>query len=84
MRIEARQVHERFDELLQFVAAGQRVVICREGRPIAEMMGVSSPPKWPRPIGLAAGRVRVPPEFFDPLPDDLLDMFEGKGERGAS
>lgn len=80
MRIEVRQVQERFDELLRLVEAGQRVVICRDGRPVAEMTRASPAPQVPRPIGLAAGRVRVPPEFFEPLPDDLLDLFESKGE----
>lgn len=31
-----------------------------------------------RPIGLAKHRLEIPPEFYDPLPDDILDAFEGK------
>ncbi|WP_404358535.1 hypothetical protein [Methylotuvimicrobium sp. KM1] len=31
-----------------------------------------------RPIGLAKGLVEIPTSFFDPLPDDMLDDFEGK------
>jgi hypothetical protein len=31
-----------------------------------------------RPIGLAKGQFQVPASFFEPLPDDLLDAFEGK------
>lgn len=31
-----------------------------------------------RPIGLAKGAFEVPASFFEPLPDDLLDAFEGK------
>jgi len=31
-----------------------------------------------RPIGLAKGLVEIPPSFFDPLPGDMLDAFEGK------
>lgn len=34
--------------------------------------------KQPRPLGLDAGRVIIHPSFFDPLPDDILDAFEGK------
>ena len=30
-----------------------------------------------RPIGLAAGLFRVPDDFDDPLPDDLLQAFLG-------
>jgi hypothetical protein len=32
----------------------------------------------PRPMGLAQGRGHVPPAFFEPLPDDWLDAFEGE------
>lgn len=31
-----------------------------------------------RPIGLAKGLVDIPVGFFEPLPDDILDAFEGK------
>lgn len=31
-----------------------------------------------RPIGLAKGTFQVPPSFFEPLPDDMLDAFEGR------
>lgn len=31
-----------------------------------------------RPIGLAKTVFQVPASFFEPLPDDLLDAFEGR------
>ena len=34
-----------------------------------------------RPWGLAKGEFVVPDDFNDPLPDDLLDLFEGKGDK---
>ena len=34
----------------------------------------------PRPFGLAAGEFVVPDDFDDPLPDDLLDAFEGRSD----
>lgn len=42
-----------------------------------------SPPKLPdnqkqiRPFALCAGEFTVPPEFNDPLPDQILRDFEG-------
>ena len=32
-----------------------------------------------RPLGLAKGTFQIPPSFFDPLPDDVLEAFEGIG-----
>ena len=31
-----------------------------------------------RPIGLAKDKFQVPPQFFEELPEELLDAFEGK------
>lgn len=46
-------------------------------------MNLKKPSKRPvkkrkRPIGLAKGKVKVTKSFFKPLPNDLLDAFEGK------
>ena len=30
-----------------------------------------------RPIGLAKGQLEIPASFFEPLPDNILDAFEG-------
>lgn len=37
------------------------------------------PHRLPRPLGLAKEMGQILPAFFDPLPDDLLDAFDGKG-----
>jgi len=34
--------------------------------------------KTKRPIGLAKGNLKVTKSFFKPLPDEMLDAFEGK------
>ena len=38
----------------------------------------SSPLLQPRPIGLANGQFTVPDDFNAPLPEDVLQAFEGK------
>ena len=35
-----------------------------------------------RPIGWMKGKWELPDSFFDPLPNDLLNLFEGKTESG--
>lgn len=73
----------KLSELLDRVETGETVVICRRNKPVARLEPMPAPvAAQPRPIGLAEGRVRVPPSFFDPLPEDLLDLFEGKGDGG--
>jgi hypothetical protein len=36
------------------------------------------PPLDPRPIGLAKGQFSVPDDFNAPLPEDVLQTFEGQ------
>lgn len=63
--------------LVDRVAEGETVVICRRNVPVAELRPVAKPRRKRRPIGLARP-FAVPPSFFEPLPDDLLDAFEGR------
>lgn len=74
-------VHEakaHLSEYLARVEAGETVVICRRNKPIAQIKALPQPRKQP-PMGLAKGEVTLHPSFFDPLDDELLKLFEGKG-----
>src|SRR5712692_4220881 len=71
----------RLSEYLEAAERGERVVICKRNQPVAELKAVPvTVATKPRPIGGVSGIV-LPPSFFDPLPDDLLDAFEGKPPR---
>lgn len=62
---------------LRQVEAGETLVILRANQPIAELRPITlSQPL--RPIGLCVGEFTVPDDFDAPLPDDLLNAFEGK------
>lgn len=64
--------------LLDRVEAGERLVVSREGRPVAELRPLAPVVHGPRPFGLAAGAFTVPADFDAPLPDDLLRAFDGR------
>jgi prevent-host-death family protein len=60
-------------------AAGEEVIIARSGRPVAKLVplaSVAAPAK--RALGALAGKLRVPADFDAPLPDAVLDDFEGR------
>lgn len=66
---------------LQRIAAGETLLVMRAGEPVAEIKPVAATEAilgQLRPYGLAAGEFVVPDDFDDPLPDDLLDAFEGR------
>lgn len=63
---------------LQRVEAGETVVIVDAGHPVAELKSLTLHTLPPRPFGLAAGAFVVPDDFDAPLPDAILNDFEGK------
>jgi prevent-host-death family protein len=66
------------DTLLKRVEAGERILVVRGGRPVAELRPVPIVPPGPRPFGLCAGKFTVPDDFDAPLPEELLRSFEGQ------
>ena len=76
-------IHEAKTHLSKYLAKlkpGETIVLCKRNTPIAEIRPLPAVPRKPRPLGLGEGTVKILPSFFDPLPDDLLDLFEGKGK----
>lgn len=77
-------IHEAKTHLSKYLARlekkGEVIVLCRRNTPIAEIRALPKPAlRARRPLGLAKGTVKIHKSFFDPLPDDFLDLFEGKG-----
>ena len=71
------EVKARLSELLARVEHGETVVICKRNRPLAELRRIASARTESRPIGGLEGAIEILPSFFDPLPDELLDSFDG-------
>lgn len=63
--------------LVDRVAEGETVLICRRNVPAAELRPVPKRRRTRRPIGLVSGFV-VPPSFFEPLPEEIAAAFEGR------
>ena len=76
IRVNIADAKTHLSRYLDSVEKGEMVVICRRNVPIAEMRPVSRPLTEPRPVGIDRG-MAIPSAFFEPLPDDLLDAFEG-------
>ncbi len=77
-QVNVHEAKTHLSKLLEDVEAGEEVVIARGGKPVARLVGIEEKP--PRIIGLLKGKLVVPDDFDDPLPDDILDLFEGKGD----
>ena len=64
-------------KLVDQAAAGEEIVIARAGKPVARLVALEAAPKKRR-LGGLQGKMRLPDNFDDPLPDWLLDAFEGR------
>jgi len=78
-RVNIHEAKTHLSQLLEEVENGATVVVCRRNVPVAELRPIAKKPRTkPRPLGLGKGLFTVPDSFFEPLPDDLLDAFEGR------
>jgi prevent-host-death family protein len=77
MNVSVYDAKTNLSRLLDRAASGEEVVITRNGRPVAKLVA-ATPVRKPRKLGLLKGRIRVSKNFDAPLPDDVLDAFEGR------
>jgi len=69
----------QLSKLIARVEAGEEVIIARRDKPVARLVPVEQAlPK--RRFGAMKGKVWVGPEFFEPLPEEELRLWEGADE----
>ncbi len=78
LTITVDEIQQNWTTYLDRVAAGDRIVIVKDGRAIAELCPIVPRDRQPRPFGLCAGEFVVPDDFDDPLPEEILSAFEGE------
>lgn len=69
--VNVQEAKTHLSALLARVAAGERIVLARHGKPIAQLVPLEPAPR--RQLGFLKGS--VDPTFFDPLPDDELQLW---------
>ena len=79
IKLNIHDAKTHLSKYLAKLAKGETIVLCKRNTPIAEIRPLPAARSKPRPLGLGKGTVKIAPSFFEPLPDDLLDLFEGKG-----
>ncbi|CAB3775259.1 type II toxin-antitoxin system Phd/YefM family antitoxin [Paraburkholderia humisilvae] len=72
-------VHEaktKLSRLIEAAVSGEEVIISNRGNPVVRLVPIE-PNKPARQRGLMRGRIWIADDFDAPLPDELLDAFEG-------
>jgi prevent-host-death family protein len=75
--ISISSAKSNLSKLADEAAAGEDIIITRHGKPVARLTALAAIPKKRR-LGGLKGKMHFPDFFDDPLPDWLLDLFEGR------
>ena len=69
-------------KLVESALRGEEVIIIsgRERKPLVRLVPIEEPPVKGRVPGMFKGVFEVGPEFFEPLPEDELRLWNGGGE----
>jgi len=72
----------RLSELVDAAHEGDTIVIARSGRPLATLDPLPTR-KQPIRLGLMKGKLRIAADFDAPLPENILEDFEGRLRPGG-
>lgn len=78
IRLHIHEVKTHLSKYLAKLDGGETILLCRRNKPIAEIRPLSTKRKKPRPIGMDEGKIKLGPDFFEPLSDELLAYFNGE------
>jgi prevent-host-death family protein len=76
MRVCIHQAKTQLSKLIAAAERGEEVVISRRETPVVKIVPVQ--PAKKRVFGALKGKIALGPEFFDPLPEEELALWEGK------
>jgi prevent-host-death family protein len=75
-QVNVHQAKTQLSKLLRRVAAGEEISIANRGVPVARLVPVSTG-KRDRAVGAYGDTIKIADDFDAPLPDEILDAFEG-------
>ncbi len=78
--VNTHEAKTQFSRLLRRVAAGEEIIIASRGVPVARLTPLCTD-KPKRQLGFYGDKIQISDDFNDPLPDEILDAFEGRVRR---
>jgi prevent-host-death family protein len=75
--VNMHEAKTHFSKLVDAAANGEEIIIAKAGVPTAKLVGLN--PVKPRlKFGTLKGKMTIPDDFDEPLPDEILKLFEGE------
>ena len=75
--INIYEAKTRLSQLVDRAAAGEDVVVSRNGKPLVRITRLETEKRGIR-FGVLKGRIRIGRDFDAPLPDDVIEAFTGR------
>jgi prevent-host-death family protein len=78
-RVTIHEAKTNLSRLIEQVEKGGEVVISRRDKPVARLVPIEAARPERRP-GRMKGLIDIGPEFFEPLPEEELRLWEGRDD----
>jgi antitoxin (DNA-binding transcriptional repressor) of toxin-antitoxin stability system len=78
--ISMHQAKSTLSQLVKRAATGETILLGAYGKVEAKLVPVVESATPTKKIGVLAGKLVVPEDFDAPLPDDILQTFQGATE----
>ena len=76
-KINVHDAKTHFSRLLERALEGEEFVIAKAGKPVARLGPLPARVRKRR-LGALDGKFRIPDDFNDPLPREVLALFAGR------
>ena len=77
--ISMHEAKSTLSKLVQRAAAGEPIYIGAYGRAVVKLVPVDDSDKPVRVWGILKGKITLPDDLEEPLPDEVIRLFEGEG-----
>jgi prevent-host-death family protein len=73
MIVNVRTAKANLSKLIKQACSGEEIIISRGSKPVAKLVPIDAPKRQP---GVLKGKLNLPDDFFDPLPEEELALWE--------
>ena len=81
MKVSVADAKNKLPKLIRVAEQGQRVTICRHGKPVVDMVRSSSAKRKKPKLGTLKGRIIVhDPNWWKPMTQEEVDALFGTGK----
>ena len=77
-KVNIREFKAHLSAFVERVERGETITVAKRNVPVAELRPIARRSAR-RILGKRVPGLRVPPDFFEPLPDDVIAAFGGGG-----